>query len=147
MHKWLSETLKKNDFSSKLLYRASEHKFSSCKFHKFCDGFENTLVIAKTEFNKIIGGFTPNKWHCGKSWVNDTTGKTFLFSLSLKEKYKCIDPNRSIYCSQYSGPAFGSFDLQLSDNCYNNRYSSANFPVSYNLLVDGKSKYMTNESS
>ncbi len=50
-------------FSSKLLFRASEHNFSAAEFHKHCDGFENTLVIAKTQSDKVIGGFTPNKWY------------------------------------------------------------------------------------
>ena len=45
-----------------LLYRASEHNFSVKEFHQLCDGETNTLVLAKTEFGKIIGGFTSIPW-------------------------------------------------------------------------------------
>lgn len=68
--KWLKEDSKlllifsnKSNLESKLLFRASEHYFSASEFHKHCDGVQNTLLIAKTEFDKVIGGFTPNKWH------------------------------------------------------------------------------------
>ena len=33
----------------KLLYRASEHNFSTKKFYDLCDNIPNTLVLAKTE--------------------------------------------------------------------------------------------------
>ena len=45
-----------------LLFRASEHEFSIKEFHKLCDGESNTMVIVRTEFNKIIGGFTSIPW-------------------------------------------------------------------------------------
>lgn len=52
------------------------------------------LVIVKNEFDKVIGGFTPNKFY--NSWngnyIHDEQDKTFLFSLTLKEKYICTDP-------------------------------------------------------
>jgi hypothetical protein len=52
----------KNITDATLLYRASEHEFSVKEFHRLCDGETNTLVLVKTEFNKIIGGFTPIPW-------------------------------------------------------------------------------------
>jgi hypothetical protein len=56
----------KTDISSislKLLFRASDHGFSSESFHKFCDHIPHTLVLIKTNYNKIIGGYTPLKWN------------------------------------------------------------------------------------
>ena len=45
-----------------LLFRASDHNFEAAKFHQNCDKIPNTLTIAKTEFGKIIGGFTTLEW-------------------------------------------------------------------------------------
>lgn len=46
----------------KLLYRASENKFSMEKFYEKCSNIHNTLIVMKTEFDKIIGGYTPLTW-------------------------------------------------------------------------------------
>ncbi len=48
--------------SLKLIFRASQHQFNVKEFHHFCDEYEDTLVLALTEDNKIIGGFTPLSW-------------------------------------------------------------------------------------
>lgn len=54
-----------------------------------------------------MGGFTAKAWS-GSGYIKDDTGKSFMFSLSLKEKYNCIDPNNSIYVrSGKQGPDFG----------------------------------------
>lgn len=67
------------------MYRASENNFSIAKFHQNCDNKSDTLVIAKTEFGRIVGGYTPLKWNSNAAnYGNDVERKTFLFSLSLK---------------------------------------------------------------
>jgi ATP-dependent RNA circularization protein (DNA/RNA ligase family) len=43
-----------------LLYRASDNDYDAVKFHQKCDQIPHTLVIAKTEHKKIIGGYTPS---------------------------------------------------------------------------------------
>lgn len=45
-----------------LLYRASENGFSTPVFYDKCSNIPNTVIIAKTENGKIIGGFTPIPW-------------------------------------------------------------------------------------
>jgi len=45
------------------LFRASDHGFSAKEFHKHCDHIPHTLVLIKTNFGKIIGGYTPLKWN------------------------------------------------------------------------------------
>jgi hypothetical protein len=72
----------------KLLYRASEHEFNIKKFHELCDEEENTFTIIKTEFGKLIGGFTPLKWN--NKHGRDRSNKTFLLSISMKEKLEHI---------------------------------------------------------
>ena len=72
----------------KLIYRASEHNFSIEEFHKVCDNLSNTLVLVETEFGKVIGGFSALAWKSNKKqWVADKEKVSFLFSLSLNERY------------------------------------------------------------
>jgi hypothetical protein len=43
---------------SKLVYRGSEDGYSNDNYHGQCDYIGPTLMIAKSEHNKIFGGFT-----------------------------------------------------------------------------------------
>ena len=48
-----------------------------------CDGHKQTLTLILTEFDKIIGGYTPLPWKTGGGeWYEDKNGKSFLFNLS-----------------------------------------------------------------
>ena len=57
---WIEET---NIFSTgiqpKLIYKATRDGFSAKNFQENCQNLQNVLVIAKTDHNKIIGGFSP----------------------------------------------------------------------------------------
>lgn len=79
-----------------LLYRASEHEFKIFDFHRFCDDIPNTLILIKTEFEKIIGAYTPISWesisdktnNIGKGKrANEETNSSFLFSLTNRDKF------------------------------------------------------------
>jgi hypothetical protein len=49
-------------------------------------------VLAKTEFGKIIGGYTPIPWRSTANTLHsDVRCESFLFSLSLKQKMNLID--------------------------------------------------------
>jgi hypothetical protein len=74
------------------LYRASENNFSVKQFHSLCDNQADTFVIVKTEFNKIIGGYTPIPWKSTANTLHSDIRKdSFLFSLSLKQKMNLVD--------------------------------------------------------
>ena len=130
-----------------LLYRASDNEFSAKKFHQKCDGIENTVTVVETEFGKIIGGYTPVKWesHQSGQYKEDASGESFLFSVSLNEKYPVIDKQKATYQHKDYGPIFGGggngCDLYLSDKCNANN-NVANFPTSYN-----NGKYQNNQQS
>ena len=94
----------------RLLYRSSEEGNSIEKFHKNCDNIPNTLTLIETKFDKVIGGFTPLEW---KSTTidqpeEDSSGQSFLFSISLDEKYPIIDKKYAIYNKNTLGPRFGN---------------------------------------
>jgi hypothetical protein len=79
---------KQNPVKFSLLYRASEFNFSAAEFHKVCDNIPNTLTIVRTEFDKVIGGYTPLAWNSSKKhWAADKSLQSFIFSLDLKERF------------------------------------------------------------
>ena len=62
LRKWLE-----SDSNWKLLYRASEHKYSASLFHKYCDDKGPTLVIIKSREGWIFGGYTTQSWKSTKT--------------------------------------------------------------------------------
>ena len=50
------------DCKWKLLFRASEHEYSTHSFHKYCNDQNPTLVIIKSTGGWIFGGYTTNNW-------------------------------------------------------------------------------------
>ena len=58
-----------------------------------------------------------------------------MFSLTLREKYKCTSPQNSIYRTKDYGPVFGGDggnDIALSNNAHD-KGSFAAFPSAYNM--------------
>lgn len=68
-----------------LLFRASENKFSADSFHKCCDNVTQTLTLIKTEYGKVIGGYTPLSWNSSeKHWAADKSIESFIFSVDMR---------------------------------------------------------------
>ena len=103
-----------------LLFRASQHQFKATQFHNNCDGIGNTFTLVQTEFDKVIGGYTPLRWvadHQGRFMV-DENGQSFLLSINLRQIFKIKDYNYAIFCRQDYGPHFGGgADLHICDRC------------------------------
>ena len=69
---YIKSLFKKTPVNFTLLYRASENDFSALKFHEKCDNIPNTMLLVRTEFDKVIGGFTPLAWNSSKKhWAAD----------------------------------------------------------------------------
>ncbi len=50
------------DFKWKLIYRASEHGYTSYSFHEYCDHKRPTLTVIKSRGGWIFGGYTTESW-------------------------------------------------------------------------------------
>ena len=50
------------DYKWKLLYRASEHDFTSKSFHGYCNNKGPTLIVIKSSEGWIFGGYTTESW-------------------------------------------------------------------------------------
>lgn len=98
-------------------------------------------MLAKTEFNKVIGGYTALPWKSSNNTLHsDIKKESFLFSLSLKQKMNLLDQESAIFNSKNYGPTFGGgADLAICHNANTEKTSYSEFPYSY-----GNSRYMEN---
>ena len=58
----LKAMFKNNIDEVKLLYKASDHDFSMTKYYELCGDATHTMLVCKTNGDKIIGGYTPIKF-------------------------------------------------------------------------------------
>ena len=124
----------------RLLFRASEHRFSAYEFHRHCDGVNHTLVLVRSAAGMTFGGYTPLKWRSGDGeYEEDESGQSFLFSLDKMEHFALTDRRYGIRRYKDCGPAFGGgCDLRLGDNCGGKDDEAwSYFPTSYS----GNDKY------
>jgi len=153
--KWIDATdIFVNSIQPKLLYKATRDGFSYEEFQKRCCGIKNTLVIAKTNSEKIIGGFTPLVWDVPNEpyfYMEDPNMETFLFSVDLAEKYDLKPKQFAVCLSQKNGPIFGGgSDLEIVDGCDKQYNNCSNIGHSFNYSKKpeafyGRGKYLVTE--
>lgn len=134
--KWIEDTnIFPNPIQPKLLYKATRDGFSANNFKTKCWSVKNSLIIAKTNFGKIIGGFTPIPWENPNEpyvYVEDLAGNTFLFSCDNFEKFELKNKQYAVCLSQAHGPIFGGgSDFEIVDGCNLNYNKCSNIGHSY----------------
>ena len=93
---------------------------SAQKFHKFCDGEANIIVMIESKDGRRFGGYTKIGFSSDGDIKKDDFA--FLFSLDKMKIYKVRKKSKAIYCNSNYGPCFGdkdNKDLQISDNYLN----------------------------
>jgi hypothetical protein len=56
--------------------------------------------LIETEYNKVIGGYTPLAWNSSKKhWAPDKSMNSFLFSVDLKERFALNLAQFAIACN------------------------------------------------
>ncbi len=50
------------DYKWRLIYRASEHEYTTSSFHECCDDKGSTLIVIKSSEGWIFGGYTTQSW-------------------------------------------------------------------------------------
>ena len=121
------------------IYKGSTDGFSSGSFHQKCDKKGHSIVVMKTNFDKIIGGYSVIDWisppNTGKVMM-DPSGKSFLFSLTLNEKYPLKKGEVYAVCSNRNyGPIFGNYDLLTVTDC--NKNQCLNFDIGTSYVYKG----------
>jgi len=105
-----------------LIYKATRDGFKHTDFKDKCLNIPNTLVVVLTEFNKLIGGFTPLEWVMPKEgsheYAKDEKKRSFMFTLSNGKRYGINKPHYAICNSREFGPIFGGgSDLEIVSEC------------------------------
>jgi hypothetical protein len=66
------------------------------KYYEVCGKVANTVIVCKTNMDKVIGAYTPlvidEKL---ESHYFDSSGESFLFSLTDKQKFNLKDKSKS----------------------------------------------------
>ena len=93
-------------------------------------------LLCKTSFGKIIGGFTKMPWKyptIGGLFFIDESYSSFLFSITLGEKYP-LKEGKYVICGDKSyGPIIGNFDLLLVDNSNKNNIGNYDIGTCYDF--------------
>lgn len=79
---------------AELIFRASAYDFSGKEFHRICEDKHNILVLIRSKYGKVFGGFTPYGFSSYQrdSWFHDNLGKCFIFSLTEGDKLAITSP-------------------------------------------------------
>jgi hypothetical protein len=120
-----------------ILYQGSVDGFASSAFHSKCDNKGPTLVIVRSEFNKVFGGFASVSWQSSSSNSGyQSDDHSILFSFDLKKVFplKPEKKGNALYFNSSYGPIFGSGgDLYISSNCNNNTSSAMSINSAYSF--------------
>lgn len=151
---WLGETLNCRNVTTKLLYKAKVDGFSARIFKEKCYRKNNTITLVHTNYGKLIGGYTPIAWenpeNCTHCYEEDASQSSFLFSVTLGEKYPIKSDMLSFAIGNTlsMGPLFGGgSDLEVVDECnmnYNS-YAQTNHTYTSNRTEEefyGDHKYL-----
>ena len=126
----LFDLIDRTFIKAKLIYQASKDGFSSRTFHRKCDNYGSTLVVIKSIYNNIFGGFTSAYWNNDYHWGEyKYDSSAFLFSLvnnyripvKMNLKYESwFDYAKFAIYSAYDHllPAFGQHPTDSDLTCY-----------------------------
>ncbi|CAD8153683.1 unnamed protein product [Paramecium pentaurelia] len=99
-------------------------------------------MIFQSQNGYIFGGYSSCQWQQNKSYVQDDTLSSFLFSQTHDQIYPLKQDQKqyAIYCSSGSGPRFG---------CGHDIYIAADFKDGYSNLGHSYQwdKYENNQST
>ncbi|KAF2075736.1 hypothetical protein CYY_002979 [Polysphondylium violaceum] len=105
------------NYSFKIIYRASNNRFSTQSFHSACDGKGSTITLIEATDGCVFGGYNSQFWNSNGKWYGDN--KCFIFTLVNKHGIKPTkylpDPTKKcyVYCGSSTGPSFGFEDINI----------------------------------
>eukprot|EP00026_Physarum_polycephalum_P012156 Phypoly_transcript_12434.p1 GENE.Phypoly_transcript_12434~~Phypoly_transcript_12434.p1 ORF type:complete len:324 (+),score=53.03 Phypoly_transcript_12434:105-1076(+) len=114
------------DLCTERIYNASKDGFGADVFHKKCDNKGPTVVIVKTIYNTIFGGYTSSSWDTSQKYL--AASLCFVFSLTPPLKNFPVNKEAAIFGGAANGPVFGSgHDLYIANNSHDCYLSYRNF--------------------
>ena len=126
------------NFTLKLLYRATRDGDKASTFHKNCDGICPLLVLVKTRKEIRFGGFTETYFESTKEYKGKRDDKAFIFSLDKLKCYNIEKGQNAILCFKNYGPIFYG-------NKYSNIFLSDNFFKTEGTVAQKGDRFLTSE--
>jgi len=133
-----------------LLFKASRDGYNGAAFHKNCDKKGKTLVVVKSEYDKIFGMYADSEWDSQGDWVKNLNN--FAFSLSKNQIYKAIESTGHQYNGHGCGALCGRWYFCIGTNIdnwntnrnnYDNSISSDGFTASNSYISGSNDKYFS----
>ena len=78
MNEYMQSVLKNIKGYTKI-YSSSEDGFDGNKLHEKCKNHEHTIVISKSNFAKILGGYSSIKWQKFEAFTPVTESFVFFY--------------------------------------------------------------------
>ena len=139
--KCISNKIYKNlnqDFTLKLLYRATRDGDKASTFHKYCDGICPLVILVKTKKEIRFGGFTETYFESTKEYKGKKDDNAFIFSLDKLKSYNIEKGQNAILCYKNYGPVFYG-------NKYSNIFLSDNFFKTEGTVAKKGDRFLTKE--
>jgi hypothetical protein len=82
-------------------------------FHAKCHNHINTVTLIETTDGYVFGGFTPVAWDSSGNYKEDTSDRSFLFTMKNPRgsdglKFALTHPLKAIYCNSGYSRTFGA---------------------------------------
>ena len=100
LSKNISNNNNNNQIKFKLLYKTNRNEYNDDydNFHSKCDDKGPIVVVAKTQFGTIIGGYTnKNLNKMNEGFISDDSLSHFLFNLNTKKIYRQFDKEHAMH--------------------------------------------------
>ena len=128
----------KQDFTLKLLYRATKDGDKAANFHKLCDGICPLVLLVKTMDEVRFGGFTQTYFESTNEYRGKRDDKAFIFSLDKMKTYNIEKGQNAILCFKNYGPVFYG-------NKFSNIFLSDNFFKTEGCVAEKGDRFLTDE--
>ncbi len=126
-----------NNPGGTLLYRRSRDGANSTVFHNLCDNQGPTVVLFKTAYGTVFGGYAGDSWLTNYGYIQ--ANNSFLFNLTTDQRvtkggYNGPNNSYGLYSNYSYGPTFGGgHDFYMSSDM-NSGYTYVGY--SYNLFTN-----------
>ncbi len=103
-----------------LIYRASEHSFSTKAYHASVNGVGPTITLVKAQGNRIFGCYLHCKIDNTNDWIADPSGKSFIFSFDKQSLHRLRSEEGKLKAvfGGTAGPQIGfGCDFYIGEDC------------------------------
>jgi Ca2+-binding EF-hand superfamily protein len=122
----------------RLLYRGTRDGFQANDFHRLCNGHSPTFTLVLSTNGYTFGGYTPVAWNSRGEYVEDSSLKSFLFTIKNPHNrppriFTQKQQANALYDHGGYGPGFGNgVDLVIANQSNSTTGSYSALGTGYN---------------